>query len=159
MLQNPIVKFRQISFISEKPGFFPEKSKTLTSPATIELKNFCWNFAHVSVLPMSTKRCSGLFLFCLDPQLLINLVSVSIQKPGLLLFWQITQVLNKIKKILNTLLNLYKISTKNIKVFGSWSTSKFSIFGQNTWFLENNNKALFKFLYGILYYLISINKL
>ena len=108
---------------------------------------------------MSTKRCSGLFLFCLDPQLLINLVSMSIQKPGLLLFWQITQVLNKIKKILNTLLNLYKISTKNIKVFGSWSTSKFSIFGQNTWFLENNNKALFKFLYGILYYLISINKL
>ena len=40
-MQNPIVKFRQISFISEKPGFFPEKSKTLTSPTTIELKNFC----------------------------------------------------------------------------------------------------------------------
>ena len=31
----------------------------------------------------------------------------------------------------------------------------FQFFGQNTWFLKNN-RALSKFLYGILHYLISI---
>ena len=34
----------------------------------------------------------------------------------------------------------------------------FQIFRQNTWFLENN-RALSKFLFGTLNYLISINKL
>ena len=34
----------------------------------------------------------------------------------------------------------------------------FQFFGQNTWFLKNN-RALSKFLYGILHYLISITKL
>ena len=28
-MQNPILKFRQSSFISEKPGYFPEKLETL----------------------------------------------------------------------------------------------------------------------------------
>ena len=31
---------------------------------TIDLNNFCWNFAHVPYLPMSTKACVGFFLFC-----------------------------------------------------------------------------------------------
>ena len=43
----------------------------------------------------------------------------------------------------------------NFKV--SWSSSKFSIFQKKYLFLENN-RALSKFLYGILYYLISIIK-
>ena len=34
----------------------------------------------------------------------------------------------------------------------------FQVFRQNTWFLENN-RALSKFLYGILHYIISIIKL
>ena len=34
----------------------------------------------------------------------------------------------------------------------------FHFFTQNTWFLENN-RALSKFLYGVLHYLISITKL
>ena len=33
----------------------------------------------------------------------------------------------------------------------------FQIFRQKSWFLENNG-ALFKFLYGVLHYLISIIK-
>ena len=28
---------------------------------TIDLNNFCWNFAHVSYSPMSTKACAGFF--------------------------------------------------------------------------------------------------
>ena len=73
---------------------------------------------------------------------------------------QIIQDLNKIKKILNTLLQtlvsreLVRSFSKNIELYGSWGSSKFSIF-QTKWFLEKN-RALFEFLYGILHYLISI---
>ena len=45
---------------------------------------------------MSTKGCSGFIVF--RSELLIKLVSVSVQKPGLFLFWQIAQDLNKIEK-------------------------------------------------------------
>ena len=43
----------------------------------------------------------------------------------------------------------------NCRVVGA--RQSFQIFRQNTWFLEN--RALSKFLYGILHYLISIIKL
>ena len=59
---NPILQFRQSSFISEKPGYFPEKLKILTSFNDHSVDIFFWNFARVSFLPMSTKRCSGFFL-------------------------------------------------------------------------------------------------
>ena len=44
----------------------------------------------------------------------------------------------------------------NCRVVGT--RQRFQIFRQNTWFLENN-RALSKFLYGILHYLISTIKL
>ena len=44
----------------------------------------------------------------------------------------------------------------NCRVVGA--RQSFQIFRQNTWFLENN-RALSKFLYGILHYVISIIKL
>ena len=44
----------------------------------------------------------------------------------------------------------------NCRVIGT--RQSFQIFRQNTWFLVKN-KALFKFLCGILYYLISITEL
>ena len=34
--------------------------------------------------------------------------------------------------------NVCKILAKNIKLYGSWSSSKFSIFQTKTWFLGNN---------------------
>ena len=51
-----------------------------------------------------------------------------------------------------------EISAKilNCRVVGVHQS--FYIFRQNNWFLENN-RALSKFLYGTLYYLISIIKL
>ena len=55
-MQNPIQKFRQSSIVFEKPSISSESLKTLTSPTP------CWNFAHISYLPMSTKECEGLFL-------------------------------------------------------------------------------------------------
>ena len=51
-MQNPIQKFRQSSIVFEKPGILSENLKTYI---------FCWNFAHVFYLPMSTKGCVGFF--------------------------------------------------------------------------------------------------
>ena len=60
-MQNPIQKFRQSSIVFKKPDILSENLKILTS--------FSWNFEHVSYLPISTKGCLGLFLFCLDLEL------------------------------------------------------------------------------------------
>ena len=35
MVQNPVLKFRQSSFISEKPGYLFEKLKVWRAPTTI----------------------------------------------------------------------------------------------------------------------------
>ena len=71
--QMPIPKLRQTSVISEKSGYFSEKSKFRRAPTTIKLNIFCLNFACVSCLTMSTKGCSGFHKFCLDLELLIKM--------------------------------------------------------------------------------------
>ena len=58
-MENPTAKFRQSSSVFEKPGILSKKLKTLTSSNYPRVYIFCWNFAHVSYLPMSTKGCSG----------------------------------------------------------------------------------------------------
>ena len=68
-MQNPIQKFKQSSIVFEKPGILSENLKTLTSSNYLQFNIFCWNFTHVSYLPMSTKGCLGFFLFCLDLEL------------------------------------------------------------------------------------------
>ena len=68
-MQKPIQKFRQSSIVFEKPGVFSENLKNLTSSNYPGFNIFCWNFAHVSYLPMSTKVCPGFFLFWLDLEL------------------------------------------------------------------------------------------
>ena len=70
------------------------------------------------------------------------------------LFLQITQDLNKIKKIPNTLLQTL-VSRKRVKNIEACQT--FQFFRQKTWFLKSN-RACFKFLYEISHYLISIIK-
>ena len=82
--------------------------KLWQGPTTTEFNIFCLHFPHVSVLPMSTKGCSGLFLFCLDLELFTNLVSVNVQKPDLFFFWQITQVLKKKKNPENHFIDIGK---------------------------------------------------
>ena len=61
VIQNPIPKLRQISIISKKQVFF-----VWQAPTTIDVNIFCWNFAHVFYLVMSTEGCARFFLFCLD---------------------------------------------------------------------------------------------
>ena len=60
-MQNPSLKFRQSSITSKKPGYF--SAKFWQALTTIEFNIFCWNFAHLSNLPASTKGCSGFFYF------------------------------------------------------------------------------------------------
>ena len=75
------------------------------------------------------------------------------------LFWQITQDLNKMKQISNTLLNTFVIRKREIfqqKLLNSMVVGAHFL-RQNTWFLKNY-RALSKFLCGI-FYLISIKKL
>ena len=49
-MQNPTQEFRQGSTVFEKPGIL---SKKLSS--NYHSVKFCWNFAHVSYLPMCSK--------------------------------------------------------------------------------------------------------
>ena len=59
-MQNLSLKSRQSSITSEKPGY--SFGKFWRAPTTIEFNIFCWNFAHLSFLPVSTKGCSWFFI-------------------------------------------------------------------------------------------------
>ena len=60
-MQNPVQKLRQSFIVFEKSGILSENLKTLTSSNYPTVNIFCWNFAHVSYLPMSTKGYVGFF--------------------------------------------------------------------------------------------------
>ena len=87
---------------------------------------------------MSTKACSELFLFCLDLELFAKIKKDLVSTHSFFRFLLITQDLNKIKKPLTPFYrhrqtgNVCTISAKNIKLCGSWSSSKFSIFQTNS---------------------------
>ena len=87
-MQKTIQKFGQSSIILEKPGIFSTIWKLWWAPTTLQFNIFCWNFLHVSYLPMSTKGCVGFFLFCLDLELFAKIK----KKPGFytLLFYTFT---------------------------------------------------------------------
>ena len=78
-MQNPVLKFRQNFFISEKPGYLSEKLKTLTSSNHHRVLIF---FAEIlDTFPSCQCLKEGVwdfFLFCLDLEFLINLVFVSV---------------------------------------------------------------------------------
>ena len=103
-MQNPIQKFRQSSIVFKKPGILSEHLKTLTSSNTLQFNIFCWNFAHVSYLPMSTKAYVRFFLFHLDLELFEKVKKEVASTHSFFTLLLITQDLNKIKKIPHTLL-------------------------------------------------------
>ena len=47
---------------SRNQGVCLKNWKFWRAPTTVEFNLFCWNLAHISYLPMSTKGCSGFFL-------------------------------------------------------------------------------------------------
>ena len=92
---------------------------------------------------------------------------MSVQKPSIFFeFQQTSPDLNKIKKMPNSPLQNVNGKQKTCakfkqKIFNSVVTEvrqSFQFFRQDTFFLENK-RALSKFLFGILHYLISIIKL
>ena len=82
------------------------------------------------------------------------------------IFWQITQDLNKLKKKnpehicvdIGKQGKCGKCQQKILKSMVVGACQSCKLFRQNTWFLQNN-RALSKFLYEILHYLISVTKL
>ena len=83
-MQNPILKFRQSSCISEKPGYLSENlSEILRAPTTVEF-NIVWlKFCERFFLTNFYKSVCGIFSFGLDLDLLIKLFFFSVQKPDI----------------------------------------------------------------------------
>ena len=73
-------------------------------PTTIEFNIFCWNFAHVFYLVMSTKACVGFLKFYLDLDLFAKLKKDLVSTHSFLALLLITEDLNKTKTIPHTLL-------------------------------------------------------
>ena len=75
-----VIKLYKIRYLNlDKVLLFSRKQviclknwKVWRAPTTTKFNIFWRNFAHFSYLTMSTKGCSGFFLFCLDPELLIK---------------------------------------------------------------------------------------
>ena len=152
-MQNTILKFRQISCISEKPSYLPEKLKTLASSNLRRIQYFLVQFCKRCRLTNAYKRVLGIFF--LFSQILSYLE----------LFQQIIQDLNKILKNptppcvdIGKQRTSAKFEVKLLKSTVVGARQSFQFFRENTGFLEIN-RAQSKFLYEILYYLISITKL
>ena len=126
-MQNPIQKFRQSSIVFKKPVilselqlpyisiFFAETSRTLPTHQCLQngLRDF-FNFVQILSYLQKLKRPGFYMLF--------------------FIFLLVSQDLNKIKKITNTLSQTLlsrkcvQNFSKTIKLYVSWSSSKFSIF-------------------------------
>ena len=83
---------------------------------------------------MSTKGCVGFLLFYVDLELFAKQKKELVSTHSIFTLLLITQDINKIKKSHTPFYRHYsaenkrKISAKHIKLYGSWSLSKFSIF-------------------------------
>ena len=102
-MQNTIIKIRQNSIVFEKPGILPEIWKLWRAATILHFNIFCWNFAHVFYLPMSTEGCVGV-LFYLDLELFAKIKKELVSTHSFFTLLLITEDLNKIKKIPHILL-------------------------------------------------------
>ena len=132
-MQIPCKNLDKALLLSRNQVFCLKISKLWLAPTILQFDIFCWNFAHVFYLPMSAKGCAGFFLFYLDLELFAKIK----KRPGLYTLVFYTFVNNsrskQNKKIPHfcrhyQVENVCKISAKNIKLYGSWSSLKFSIF-------------------------------
>ena len=137
-----LIKQRKISYknldkalsFSKNQVFCLKIWKLWRAPTILQINIFCWHSAHVFYLPVSTKECVGFFLFHLDLKLFAKTKKDLVSTHSFFTLLLITQDVNKIKKIPHIILqtlpsrNVCKVSTRNIKIYGSWSSSKFSNF-------------------------------
>ena len=113
VIQNPIPNLDK-TIISEKPGYLSRKLKTLTSSNYHKVKYFLKIFCTRFLLNNIYKRKFGFFFF-LDLELFIK-------------FLQITQDPEHPLVVIGKQETCAKFQQKNIKLYGSWSSSKFSVF-------------------------------
>ena len=73
--------------------------KLWRAPTTTMFNIFCWNFAHVSYLAISTKGCSRFFLILFRSWVINKNVKNECVETRSFLFLQVTQDLKKIKII------------------------------------------------------------
>ena len=126
---------------------------------------FCWNFAHVSYLAISTKGCSRFFWFCLDLELLAKIKKTwCLYTLVFYIFINDSRSKQNLKNPEHPFVEIIKWKTYtifhqkilNFVVVGA--SQSFPFFREIAWFF-GNNRALSKFRYRILYNWISITEL
>ena len=128
-------KIKQCSTVFDKPGILSENLKILMSSNYPTVQYFLLKLRTYFLLTKFYKRLCGVFFkFCSDHELFAKIKKDLVSTHSLFTLLLITQDLNKIKQIPHTLLQTLlsrkrvQILAKNIKLYGSWSQSKFSIF-------------------------------
>ena len=102
--ETPYRNLDKALLFSRNQVFCLKNWKLWRDPTPMKFNIFCWKFAHISYLPMSTKWCLWSFLFCLDFELFAKIKKDLVSTQSFFTFLLIIQDLNKIKKIPNTLL-------------------------------------------------------
>ena len=97
-------KLRQSSIVFEKPGVLSENFKILTSSNYPTVQYFLLKLCTHFLLTNAYKRVCGIFLFCLDLKLFAKIKKDLVSTHSFFTLLLITQDLNKIKKIPQTLL-------------------------------------------------------
>ena len=151
-MQNLIQRYKDLDkalLFLRNQAFCLKIWKLWRAPTTLQFNIFCWNFAHVFYLPMSTKAYVGFYLFCLDLELFANIKKDLVSTHSFYTLLLITQDLNKIKKIpltfLETLLSRKSVQDFSKKILSSMvvgARQSFQFFWQKTWFLGNNRGLL-----------------
>ena len=134
-MQNPKQKFRQSSIVSEKPGILSENLKTLTSSNYPTVQYFLLKLPTRFLLTNVYKSVSGIFFILFGSSVICknqnrsgfytlvfyivinNSRSKQTKKNPEHPFWDIIKWKT-----------CAKFQQKNIKLYGSWSSSQFSIF-------------------------------
>ena len=134
-----LIKWSKIQYLDlDKTCAFPRNQVTCLKNwkfwralTTMEFNIFCWNFAHVSVLRMSKKGCVGFFFILFRSWVIDKLVFCEFVETSYFLISENKSSSKQSKKnsthpfvVRESVQNF----CKNYKVYGSWSSSKFSIF-------------------------------
>ena len=108
--------------------------KLWQAPTILQFNIFCWNVAHVFYLQLPKQWCVGFFLLYLDFELFAKTEKDLFSTHSFFTLLLISQDLKKEKKFRKPFCrhyyveNVRKVSAKNIKIYGSWNSSKSSIF-------------------------------
>ena len=138
-MQNPIHKFRQSSTGFKKSHFLFEKLKTLTRFDYPRIQYALLKLHTLFLLINIYKRVLEIFYFfyfLFTSWVFCKYQKRPVSKHTFFTFSLITQDIYKtiLKTLLQTLLSGKRVQnfSKNIKLCGSWSSSKFSVFQTNS---------------------------